>query len=102
MMLNVRGGFWFVERPYEGQRAAFQGWLRKAIGGRLLVIEIGAGFNTPSVIRWPCEAITVRHHGAHLIRINPQHPKPQFQVGERATVVAMPASLVLSAVATRR
>ena len=101
MMLNVRGGSWFVERPYEGQRSAFQGWLRKAVRGRLLVIEIGAGFNTPSVIRWPCEAIAAKHHGVHLIRINPQHPKTRFPIGERATVVAMRASLVLSAVATR-
>jgi len=101
MMLNVRGGSWFVEKPYEGQCAAFQAWLRKAVGGRLLIIEIGAGFNTPSVIRWPCEAITARYRGAHLIRINPQHPKTQFPVAERATVVAMRASLVLSAVAAR-
>ena len=101
MMLNVRGGSWFVEKPYERQCVAFQAWLRKAVEGQLLVIEIGAGFNTPSVIRWPCEAITARSHGAHLIRINPQHPKPRFPVGERATVVAMRASPVLSAVAGR-
>jgi NAD-dependent SIR2 family protein deacetylase len=101
MMLNVRGGNWFVEEPYESQCAAFQAWLRNAVKGRLLVIEIGAGFNTPSVIRWPCEAITAKHEGVHLIRINPQHPALRFPLGERATVVAMRASTVLAAVSTR-
>jgi len=96
MILNVRGGSWFVEKPYKRQRAAFNEWLKRAAAGRLVVIEIGAGFNTPSVIRWPCEVITARHHNAHLIRINPHHPKTQFSVGERATSIAMRASSVLS------
>jgi NAD-dependent SIR2 family protein deacetylase len=96
MMLNVRGGGWFVEKPYESQRAAFNTWLRAA-AGRLVVIEIGAGFNTPSVIRWPCEVITARRPNAHLIRINPHHPKTQFQVCGRATSIAMCAGPVLSA-----
>jgi len=101
MMLNVRGGPWFVERPYAGQCAAFQSWLRKAGSGRLLVIEIGAGFNTPTVIRWPCEAITARHPGAHLIRINPHHPELHFPLGHRATLVAMRAGGVLAALSGR-
>jgi NAD-dependent SIR2 family protein deacetylase len=102
MMLNVRGGSWFVESPYGGQKAAFQEWMHKAGAGRLVVIEIGAGFNTPSVIRWPCEVITARHRKAHLMRINPHHPKTQFPVGERATVLAMRAAPVLSALAGHR
>lgn len=100
MMLNVRGGDWFVEEPYERQRAAFAGWLRKAASGRLVVVEIGAGFNTPSVIRWPCEVITAKHRNAHLIRINPHHPKTQFPVGERAISIATRAAHVLSALST--
>jgi hypothetical protein len=58
MMLNVGGGRWFVEKPYEAQCGSFQKWLTSASGGRLLVIEIGVRHNTPSVIRWPSKAIT--------------------------------------------
>lgn len=100
MMLNVRGGDWFVEKPYEGQRAAFREWLRNAATGRLVVIEIGAGFNTPSVIRWPCEAIVAKHPNAHLIRINLHHPKTQVSLGGRTTSIAMRAAEVISALFT--
>ncbi len=102
MMLNVRGGSWFVEQPYESQRVAFQDWLARAVqGGRLLVIEVGAGFNTPTVIRWPCEWITARNANARLIRINLHHPELRFPVAERATVVALSAADVLSALSAR-
>ncbi len=96
MMLNVRGGKWFVEKPYEGQRAAFLKWLEQAADGRLVVIEIGAGFNTPSVIRWPCEAIVARHRNAHLIRVNPDYPETQLPLGGRATRIAARAAPLLS------
>lgn len=102
MMLNVRGGNWFVEQPYESQRAAFQNWLTRAVEGRrLLIIEIGAGFNTPTVIRWPCELITARNANVRLIRINPHQPKLRFPVAERATIVALRAAEVLSPLAIR-
>jgi NAD-dependent SIR2 family protein deacetylase len=102
MMLNVRGGSWFVEKTHAAQGEAFRGWLKKAVEGRLVVIEAGAGFNTPSVIRWPCEIITAKNRSAHLIRINPHHPKTQFPVGDRATLLAMGAAKVLAAIATTR
>lgn len=95
MMLNVRGGDWFVEKPYEGQRTRFREWLKQAAVGRLVVIEIGAGFNTPSVIRWPCEAIVSRHRKAHLIRINPDHPETSYPMDGRCTRIAARAGEVL-------
>ena len=96
MMLNVRGGAWFVEKPYEGQRTAFQQWLRKTAAGRLVVIEIGAGFNTPSVIRWPCETIVARHRNAHLIRVNPEYPETELPLDGRSTCIAARAAPLLS------
>jgi NAD-dependent SIR2 family protein deacetylase len=100
MMLNVRGGDWFVEKPYEGQRAAFGEWLRNAATGRLVVIEIGAGFNTPSVIRWPCEAIVSRHRNAHLIRLNPDYPETQYPLEARCTCIAARGGEVLSSLSS--
>ena len=45
-------------------------------GKKLVVLEIGAGFNTPGVIRLPCEQF-VRSGGAQarLIRVNLMHPQ---------------------------
>ena len=58
-------------------------WPYAVRGRRLLVIEIGAGFNTPSVIRWPCEVITARNASAWLILINPYHPVPGSRARNR-------------------
>ena len=54
MMMNVRGGDFFLETPYEEQHKRFTKWIndKAANKKKLLMIEIGAGFNTPSVIRW--------------------------------------------------
>lgn len=66
---NVRGGAWFLETPYVQQRAAFREWLSR---GPCTVLELGCGFNTPGVTRFPAESIA--SNGGRLIRINPMHP----------------------------
>jgi len=70
MFMNVRGGSWFVDRPYELQKVALYNWINKTIDKRLVVLDIGTGSNTPAVVRWPAENITRRHPSDSLIRIN--------------------------------
>ncbi|KAI8900725.1 hypothetical protein BC833DRAFT_510063, partial [Globomyces pollinis-pini] len=63
LMLNVRGGNWFIETPFVTQKTRFENWKEKVIkdvqenGKKLVILEIGAGFNTPSVLRWPNEKL---------------------------------------------
>ena len=83
-MMNVRGGDWFIETPYEPQGRRFATWLGGAQRGRLLVLDVGTGFNTPSVIRWPAEQIVARHPDAHLVRVNLHHPEVPRELGDRA------------------
>jgi O-acetyl-ADP-ribose deacetylase (regulator of RNase III)/NAD-dependent SIR2 family protein deacetylase len=75
VMLNVRGGDWFLEQPHLPQRAALAQWLARTRGRRLVVLEVGAGYNTPSVVRWPCEEAVAANPLARLIRINRDHPE---------------------------
>jgi len=75
VMLNVRGGDWFIEEVHLPQRAAYRKWLAAARGRRLVIVEVGAGFNTPSVVRWPCEEAVAESPQARLIRINRDHPQ---------------------------
>jgi len=89
VFLNVRGGTWFVEKPFEVQQQKFQRWLGGVSKGRLLAIEIGSGFSTPSVIRWPMEAIVASHPNAHLIRINPLHASVPKTISKRSTCLAI-------------
>lgn len=75
--MNLRGGDWFLHAKYAARGSEFVSWVESVIADRkrLVVIEIGAGFNTPTVTRFPCEAIVreaaAAGAGAALIRLNP-------------------------------
>eukprot|EP00931_Biecheleriopsis_adriatica_P007911 TRINITY_DN109154_c0_g1_i1.p1 TRINITY_DN109154_c0_g1~~TRINITY_DN109154_c0_g1_i1.p1 ORF type:complete len:359 (+),score=38.24 TRINITY_DN109154_c0_g1_i1:142-1077(+) len=75
MFMNLRGGSWFLHTPYSSQAQKWRAWVEAVISQeqRLVVIELGAGFNTPMVTRFPCEGIVreASAMGAALIRINP-------------------------------
>ncbi|WP_282153383.1 hypothetical protein [Ruegeria atlantica] len=86
VFMNVRGGNWFVEDPYRPQARRFPEWLSEREGMQLALIEIGSGFNTPSVIRVPMETISSQLPNATLIRINRDHANgPKGTVSIRAT-----------------
>lgn len=55
---------------YAQQAANYQRWLDGLRDKKLVVIEIGVGFNTPGVIRWPFERLVDIREDASFIRIN--------------------------------
>ncbi|NLT13148.1 MAG: hypothetical protein GXY05_02260 [Clostridiales bacterium] len=60
-------------RAFEGyklEEARYVDWLAGTNGKRLCILELGVGFNTPAVIRWPFERLTFAHDCAHLFRVN--------------------------------
>ncbi|KAI8808190.1 appr-1-p processing enzyme family protein [Cladochytrium replicatum] len=88
VFMNVRGGSWFNERPHLSQRKKFSDWVSETVSGnyaspsqnggpRLVILEIGVGFNTPGVIRVPMEKILEGAGGSgdvKLVRINAEYP----------------------------
>ena len=84
MFMNVRAAHWFLETPYLPQRQRLINWLDAAAQRKLLTIEIGAGFNTPGVIRWPVEQITSRHVDAKMIRVNPNNAEIPASLREKS------------------
>lgn len=95
--LNVRGGDWFVEGPYVGGWERYRAWRSSRAAKRLLLIELGAGFNTPTWIRWPFERLTRDHAGVRLARVNPGDPEVPSGLGSKAIGLAAPASRVVAA-----
>lgn len=87
VFLNVRESADFVDAPYEEQGHRLHAWLREAMTESLLVLEIGAGFNTPGVIRWPLESIVYHHAGARFVRVNPQHAELPEEIVHRSLSV---------------
>ena len=73
-------------RPQAGEEQwnAYQNWLAATLGHSLCILELGVGFSTPQLIRWPFEKIAQFNRKATLIRVNEKFPQTAREVAERA------------------
>ncbi|MER5193957.1 NAD-dependent protein deacetylase of SIR2 family [Streptomyces sp. NPDC002755] len=97
---NVRVGPEFVDDAHLPAGRRLARWLdRNPPDGNLLVVEIGAGFNTPGVIRRPMEDLVRHTPRARLVRINPAHPEVPADLAGRALSVPLGADALLHGLA---
>ncbi|HWS32509.1 MAG TPA: NAD-dependent protein deacetylase of SIR2 family [Actinoplanes sp.] len=93
VFLNVRKGPEYVGDHYLPAGRRFQQWLSATPAGtRLLVLDIGTGFNTPGVVRRPMEQIALAFPNARLARINRDHPQVPQALSGRAIGIAADAA----------
>jgi NAD-dependent SIR2 family protein deacetylase len=92
LFMNVRAAHWFLEAPYRGQAKRLHQWLSGLDERNLLIIEIGAGFNTPSVIRWPMEQLTARRPNTRFIRVNTNEHQVPDNIVDRTLTFACDAN----------
>jgi NAD-dependent SIR2 family protein deacetylase len=95
VFLNVRGGNWFIEDVFQ-KRQAFTSWISSIKGSKLVILEIGVGFNTPSVLRWPMESLTYSNPSAKLIRINMEHPEVPEEIVDQSVCIGEDAANAIS------
>lgn len=75
MDLNLRKDNFFVEDDdWRVRNKRYYDFLDN-IGGKFVFLEIGVGFNTPGIIRYPFEQMTYNNHDATLIRLNLDYPQ---------------------------
>ncbi len=97
--------FAFRDYPeYNEEKAHYQEWLKKSEDGRLCIIEIGVGFNSPGVIRVPFERITGERDNVVFFRITadyidsdieiayPEIPKP---IADKSYSINLDAAVVI-------
>jgi NAD-dependent SIR2 family protein deacetylase len=72
---NLRVDDTFVESPNMKKQGDYIDFVNNSTDGKLVILELGVGFNTPAIIRWPFEKITTGHPNATLIRINVDYPE---------------------------
>ena len=58
--------------------------LAKAMHKNLVLLELGVGFNTPSIIRFPFEKLAKEHTNINLIRLNFDQAIVPESLGDRA------------------
>jgi len=71
MAVHVRMDDYFVE-DHHWQAAArrYADFLGTLGTGRTVLLELGVGFNTPGIIRFPFEKLAAMHPNVTLIRVN--------------------------------
>lgn len=71
MTMNLRCDQYFVEdKDWEKMDRAFDEFLSVHLNRNLLLLELGVGFNTPSIIRFPFENLLKQYNNLKMIRLN--------------------------------
>lgn len=75
MAVHLRCDPYFVQNNawYDAQNR-YEQFLRHAAGRRVVLLELGVGYQTPVIIRYPFEQITFQNKKATLIRLNRDDP----------------------------
>lgn len=76
MEVNVRKDMYFVQdAAWYGAGARCDAFCEKACGKKTVLLELGVGYNTPTIIRFPFERMTYENEGVFLIRMNADYPE---------------------------
>jgi len=89
---------------WEENSKRYINFVNSSAGKRLCILELGVGFNTPGVIRWPFERICLSFPNSKLFRVNhayresvnfPGYPQVPAQLGDRAFAIDCDAAEVI-------
>ena len=85
MEMNLRSDRYFVEdEAWQEAQQRFGEYLRKCEDRRTVLLELGVGFNTPTIIRFPFEKLMREHKNMSLVRLNLDEAVVPEEFGERA------------------
>lgn len=76
MDVHVRKNQYFVQdEAWYAAADRYEAFIKRhAESGKVVLLELGIGYNTPAIIRYPFEQITFRNPQATLIRLNADYP----------------------------
>ena len=81
MDMNLRKDANFVQdENWYIQSEKYEDFLSRSKGKNVVLLEIGVGFNTPGIIRFPFEQMTANSEKTTLIRINKDYPNPMLEI----------------------
>ena len=84
MEMNLRADDKFVQDAgwYEHARL-YQEFLDKIKDKKVVLIEIGVGYNTPAIIKYPFERMVYQNKNFNLIRINKDYPIASEEISDK-------------------
>ena len=81
MDMNLRKDANFIQdENWYRQSEKYEDFLSRSKDKNVVLLEIGVGFNTPGIIRFPFERMTAISEKTTLIRINKDYPNPMLEI----------------------
>lgn len=85
MDMNLRKDANFVQdENWYIQSEKYEAFLSRSKGKNVILLEIGVGFNTLGIIRFPFEQMAANKVKTTLIRINKDYPLPMLEIENKA------------------
>lgn len=99
MDVHVRKNQFFVQdENWDKAAERYEKFMvRYAENGKVVLLELGIGFNTPGIIRYPFEQITYNNPNATLIRLNSEYPQGPKETAGRTIAFPENMEMVLMA-----
>ena len=84
MEMNLRVDDAFVEdENWHAAEERFSRFLSECVNGKTVLLELGVGFNTPTIIRFPFEKLTRQHENISLVRLSRSKAMVPADLGSR-------------------
>jgi NAD-dependent SIR2 family protein deacetylase len=88
MFCNIRCDEYFIEgEVFNNGKEKYSEFIKKIQGKKVVLLELGVGFNTPTIIRVPFEKMTSQNENFHLIRFNMDELACTIDLGDKITLV---------------
>ena len=98
MTMHLRVDGTFVENAdWHAAQARYANFAEKALHGKSVYLELGVGFNTPAIIRYPFEQMVYHNPNALLVRLNRDYPEGFVETKDKTVAFAEDPNKVLHA-----
>lgn len=84
MEVNIRkNGFFVEDTEWHAAEKRYEDFCGKLYDKKAVLLELGVGYNTPTIIRFPFERLTYHQKHTYLIRINQEYSEPIEENAEK-------------------
>lgn len=96
MEMNLRKDSNFVQdENWYKQSKKYEEFLDETKNKSVILLEIGVGFNTPGIIKFPFEQIVYNETKTQLIRINKDYPQTILDIEDKAVVFNEDTNIII-------
>lgn len=96
MEINIRKDAFFVEDDnWHKLNNSYEEFININKNKKLVLIELGVGFNTPGIIRFPFEQLVFTNDNIILIRINDKYSDMAYELQDKAFCVKEDCSMAI-------